>query len=626
MSTYLEEVISTKKYVSNVVIQIDTNYFSIRQPDSGLTIPVPYDRCVDSLILNPTSLDIRKVTTTISTFSFKLLDKDGIITALVLGDAANLNGQAVRIFLGRSNVDMDFADYFELPTTYISKLDHGENSYNISSSEQTERLNRPIYNLTSAVGVDLLIGTTIWTMRDDITDFPTSGFLKIDDEFVSYSGKDLINNRFTGVIRGELNSIPAEHDIYTDCYLVETITDNPLNIILKILISGGGGGTYDVLDDGLGIDQNLVDIAEIEALRDELFLGHQFTLSMYNIASALKYIETELLMVNQLRFTFSRNSKLTLAILDKARFVEEDDIIDEDTITKFPKWTIDGDKLTNIIEAEWDYNEGTGKFQAKDIYEDAPSIALYGRQTPLKFKFKGLKATLDGQLLVDDFGTKLVERLAVPTPIVSINTQIDKSLQTIGDKSYLVSSKIPAADGSLNFASNLEIISRGINHTTGDVQFKLAFTSYTNIRSAFICPSDLVTETVSQSRLKIAVGRGAQYLVGWYMLLWDEVGQVYEADPPNKIVGIEEDGNYLLTESGNFLIAENGNFLTQEADIGDDTIIFENNWTTTVTFPNTYRIRFADYDEATASQHRYGFISDGGANFDDGTPTYKVTY
>ncbi|OQA04089.1 MAG: hypothetical protein BWY68_00520 [bacterium ADurb.Bin400] len=110
------------------------------------------------------------------------------------------------------------------------------------------------------------------------------------------------------------------------------------------------------------------------------------------------------------------------------------------------------------------------------------------------------------------------------------------------------------------------------------------------------------------------------------MLLWDEVGQVYEADPPNKIVGIEEDGNYLLTESGNFLIAENGNFLTQEADIGDDTIIFENNWTTTVTFPNTYRIRFADYDEATASQHRYGFISDGGANFDDGTPTYKVTY
>lgn len=626
MSTYLEEVASEKKYTGNIVIQIASDYFAIRQPDSGLVIPSPFNRCVDSLILNPTSIDIRKVTTTIATFSFKLLDKDGIITALVLGDAANLNGQPVRMFLGRSGVDMDFADYFELPVTYISKCEHGDNTYNFSSSEETKIMAKPIYNFKSALGVDILVGTTIWTMRDDITDFPATGFLKIDDEFVSYSGKDLINNRFTGVIRGELNSVPVVHDANTDCDLVETVTDNPINIILKILISGGGGGVYDVLQDGLGISESSIDIAEIEQLRDELFTVDQFTLSIYDVTSALKYLETELLMPNGLRFTNSRNSKITLAILDKARFVEEEDVIDEDSITKHPKWTIDGNKVTNIIEVEWDFNEGTGKFQKKDIFRDEPSILLYEAQTPLKFKFKGIKAALDGQLLINDFGSRLVQRLSVPTPEISINTHIDKSLQTIGDKAYLVSAKIPSGDGTLNFDSNLEITSRAINQTTGDVQFKLAFTSYTNFRSAFIAPSDLIVSIASQQTVRVVSGRSSFYSVGWYMRLWDEVNRVYAPDAPNKIISIDAGFTLLLTEAGDELLMESGDSIALEMASAEDGITFENNWTTTITTPNDYRIRFADYDDAVTSQKRYGFISDSGNDFDDGKQTYKVTY
>ena len=596
MSQYVDVVKTEKKYIGNVVIQIGANYFAIRQPDSGLAIAAPFDRAVSSLLLNPTQIDLRKVSTTISTFSFRILDDDGVVTALILGDAAGVIGQEVRIFLGRSSESMDFAEYFELPRTFVRKCDHSDNSYNFSSSEQTERMAKPIYNFKSALNGGILAATTIFTMRDDISGFPTAGFLKIEDEFISYAGVDLGLNQFTGCIRGELGSTPAAHAINLDAVLVETITDNPLNIILKILISGGGGGPYDVLQSGLGISNTLIDVAGIETLRDELFLGDQYKLSLYSITSALKKMEDDLLMPNNLRFTTSTDSKVTLAILDKALFVEEDDVINEDTITKFPKWTIDGSKVTNQLEINWDFNEGTGLFQKRNIYTDPASITAYGEQTPLNFSFKGIKAALDGQTLVDDFSTRLLGRLSTPTPEIQLNVQIDKSLQTVGDKSFVESSLIPAANGTLNFASNLEILSRSINITSGDVQFKLAFTSFTNIRSGFIAPSDLVFTVISQNQITVAAGRGSYYSSGWAMRLWNETTQAFETDPVNFI-----------------------------SDVTGDTITFLNNWTTVLGAGN-HRMRFADYDDATASQKRYCFISDSGLDFADGGPTYKVTY
>jgi hypothetical protein len=625
MSSYFDEVQSAKKFTGNVVILIGADYFAIRQPDSGLVIASPKDKMVASLSLNPTQIDPRKVSTTISSFSFRLVDKSGLISVLVGGDASALIGQDVRIFLGRSNVDMDFADYFELPVTQIKKVEHSDNSYVFSSTEQTERMTKPIYTEVSRLDGDILAATTTWTMRDDISEFPTSGFLKCEDEIVSYSGVDLVLNRFTGVIRGELNSVPADHAETEEVYLLETVTDNPLNIIMQLLISDGGTGTYDVLQRGLGLSESLVDVAEIEALRDELFLGWEFTLSFFNIESTLQYIEDELLAPCGLRFTNSRNSKITLAILDKARFVEEDDVINEDTITKFPKWTLDGNKVTNKVVVNWDYEQGTDTWNRRSEFKNTDSIAAYGENS-LTFDFKGIKEAQDGEDITNDFGDRLIQRLSTPLPEIQVNTQLDKSLQNIGDKTYLVSSKIPAYDGTLNFSSDLEIISRSINQTNGDVQFKLAFTSFTNFRSGYVAPSDLVISAPAPNKVAVANGRASYYRVGWYMRLWDEVNNVYMPDPPNKIVALTEGETGIVTEEGDQLITEDGDSLVLETIDTGDGIVFEDDWITDFSL-GTYRIRFANYDEVEVTQKRYCFLSDDGNNFSsDNKQTYKVTY
>lgn len=624
-TTYVENVLTNKKYRGNVVIKIGDTYFSTSPPDSGLTIPAPYNRSVVSLTLNPTTIDPKRVTTTISSYSFRLLDKNEIITQLVLGDARNLIGSAVEIWVGRVGLDMDFANYFKLPITYLNKSEHPDSTYTFSATEQTERMAKPIYSTQSALAVDITSGTTEWTMRDGLTGFAASGFLKVDDEFVSYTGIDLINNRFQNVIRGELGSIPVEHSKNTDVFIVETVVDNPLNILLKILVSGGGGGVYDVLQSGLAISESLIDVSGIENLRDTIFSDRQFSLLLSDIDSALKFIENQILLPNGLRFTYSLDSKLSLATLDRAIFVDEDNVIDENTITKFPKWAIDGTKVTNQITVQWDYDEGTNMYNQKTVYSDQDSIDTYGLQK-LDAKFDGIKADLDGQNLVDDFAQRLLERLKTPTPTISVTTQIDKSLQNVGDKAYLVSSKIPSAVGTLDFASDLEIISRSINQTNGDVQFTLAFTSFTNIRSAFIAPSDLITSFVNQRKINIAGGRAQQYRVGWFMRLWDQTNQVYMPDPPNEITELVEASKYLVTEDGNDrFITEEGDFFVTEDEADEDTLIFANDWVTDLA-SGDYRIRFAGYDEAVTSQHRYCFISDNGNNFPDGKPTYRITF
>lgn len=615
--SYVSEL-STKQFVGNVVIKFLDTYFSIRQPDSGLVIPKPFDRCISSLTLNPTQIDIRRISTTIASYSFKILDRDFRITNLVRGDAASLINQEVDIWIGRIGVSMPFSDYFKLPVTRIKKIDHSDNSYSFSTTEQTERIARPIYSAVSALAVDILPATTTITMRDSIESFPNSGHLKIEDEFMSYSGKNITTKQFTGVVRGEYGSTPAAHEMNTEATLAERVVDNPVNILLKILTSGSGSGAYDVLKDGLAISPSLIDLTTIEDLRDDFFHSVEYSLILNDIEDALKFIENEILLPNNLRFNYSTSSKLSLVMLNRSTFIEEDQEMDEDTISSYPKWSVDGNRVVNRIEVQWDYDETTNQFLRLSTSQDDDSINDYGESPVLKYSFKGIKEDLDGEELIDRFMVRLLARLAFPTPEISFKTQIDKSLFTIGDKARILSSQIPSPEGTLEFANELEIVSRAINFQTGDVQFKLAYTSFTNIRSCFIAPSDLIMSVISQNEVELAAGRGDQWGIGWKVRLWDDTNKIYTDDQVNTIESITDDtitfvddwetdlGGAILEEGGGGLLTEAGETLGQEGPV--------------------FRLKFANYDEVIESQKRYCFISNMGNDFADGKPTYKITY
>lgn len=592
--SYASELVN-KQYTGNVVIRFLSTYFSIRQPDSGLTVGASYVGLVSSLQLSPVKIDPRVVQTPIATYSFKLLDKDNVITALVKDYGQDIIGEEIEIWVGRTGVSMAFSDYHKLPITKVKKIEHSENAYAFSTAEDTDRIATPIYDQKTRLSIDILSGTTIITGLDDISAFPSAGRIKIEDEFFDYTSKNDGTKTFSGITRAVNGSTAVAHEALVDMTLAETITDNPIDIILSLLTSPGGGGSYDVLDDGVGLDDALVDVTAIEALRDDKFVDVEFKLTFCDIPDALKYIEEQLLAPCGLRFGYGDSSTLKLFKIDQPIFVDPIDRIDEDTITTYPKWMVDENKIVNEIVIDWDYEEGTATFNERDTYTDAASQSAYGRRTPLRLSFKGVQALLDGQDFVDQFAEDLLYRLANPAVQVDCSGQIDKHLLSPGEITILESSQVPRWNGTLGFDTEVEILGRGIDHIKGEVKWTFGFSSFSVIRSGYIAPSSTIASVISQKKITVPSGHGARYEVGYKMRLWNNTLVAYTADAVNTIT-----------------------------EISGDTITFENDFVTVLS--TSHRIKFADYDESvTDEQFRYCFISDDGNNFGDGERTYSIT-
>lgn len=598
MGTLASEI-TNKKFKPNVVIRFPdlSEDFAVHQPDSGLTIAAGR-RVVSNLTVNPTRVDLRRVNTTIASNTFDLIDKNEIITALFKDNSKLFLKERVQIFIGRIGVSMDFSEYFELPETIVNGVTHNDNRYTFRSVEQTDRMNKPVFNFRSILEVDILAGTTTIDANTDIDDFPASGIIKINDEFISYTSKDNGARQFLGATRGEKGSTPSAHDAGSEIFNVTDVSGNPVDLLLQILISGGGGGPYDVLSEGLGIDESLIDVTEMENIRDQIFAGESYSYSLYGFENMLKdFIEPELLDSINARFKISANSKISIAILDQTVFGEAPESISEDTQIRTPRYTVQDRRLVNKVIIDWDFLEGTQRYREQTTFIDQDSIDEFGEQAPLRKKWKGPKAASSGQLIVNDRGGRLIERFKTPTPDISVDTQMDKGLLNIGDKILLASSKIPSASGTLQFASEVEILEKSINWINGDVKFKLAFTSYTGIRGAYIAPSDNIVSITSQKVVDVGSGRGDCYEVGWKLQLWNNSTEAYEADAPNEIVSI----------SG-------------------DQITFKDNFSTTLVAGGVHRLKFPEYDDASADQRRFAFISDDGNDFDDGSATYRITF
>jgi hypothetical protein len=597
--TYSDEL-AKKSFTPNYVLQFKGQYFAARSPDSGLSVPSGNLGVVKSLTISPTQVDLKIATTTIANYSFILHDKGGVLTALFGNNPYLLTGEIVKIWVGRMTGSFDFSQYFQLPQGRIKTVTYnGDKTYTFNVVDQMDRMNGSIFSLQTVLPGSILSGTTTIQAPTtlDLSKWPTSGTMRVDDEFIGWTGVDLVAKQWTGCLRGLHGSTAADHDIGAQVFNVDVIQDNPVNILLQLMISKGGGGTYDVLDDGLAIDHSLIDVAGMEALRDTYFSGVQFKLFLYNIDTALTYIEDAILLPTNLRFAVSQDSKITVAILNRSAFNPDPTTIDNHTLTKLPKWTVDDNEVINQIQVSWDYDEPTGTFRQISTYSDSASIAQYGARPIQSYEFKGALASLSGQAYVDSWSSRLLARFAAPMPQIDVSAQMDTSLLTAGAKAWVKTDKLPSPNGDFNFNCELEVLSRAINFLTGDVTMKLMFTQYSNVRQGFIAPSHYIATVNSQSSITLSTGGGAFYRVGWPMRIFDKNAMDWLSDGLRTIQSI----------------------------VGD-TVTFTAPWSTTL-IANQHRLTLPFYDETVAAQRVYAFMVDGVLEiFPDGSGPYQITF
>ena len=347
MTTLTNSLDQNFEFKNNLVMLIDGTYFGKYQPDSGLVIDS--DKLIlDSASVNPTQVDLRRATTTINSTSIRLLDgnvDDGNVFSIFMGNDDNaLVGKEVTLYFGRVNESIPFSEYITISTYIINDITKSGDYYTIKAKSQEDKTLLPAFDQQGTLDSSITDVATSVDVDTEEDIFPASGFIKIESEYLSYSSKVFSSGitTFTISARGALQSTAAAHTAGDQVNVVQELNANPIDLILQLLISSGGGGSYDVLPDGAGIDNTLIDVATFESIRDTFFISDVFTLYISNEASLIKFIEVELLEANNIRIIKnSMDNLISLAILDQSDLsVSVEEIDDEITIKDTPNYKI----------------------------------------------------------------------------------------------------------------------------------------------------------------------------------------------------------------------------------------------------------------------------------------------
>lgn len=591
MTTYAVEE-AKKAFRKNMVVQIGSDYFADQQPDSGLTIDADKLGILKHVRIAPTEVDVREAATTIDTFSFELLDLSGALTDYIGLDATGLMGKEVVIHYGRVGVSLAFSDYRKLARGQIAKMKRLPGGlYSITCSSITARGQKSIFMDQSYLTEDIT-ETQLYLPVEDLDMFPASGIVKIGSEFIHFSGKDAVNGHLVVDFRAHLGSEADTHDVGEDVFTVTVVTGTPMDLVCQLLISSGGTGAYDVLDDGCGIDASLVDTTAFQAIQAEL-TPNLFTFYLYQIENALQFIQSQILLPTGARI-FAKDGKISGALINTIPFGPTVPSVPEADVIGTPDWQIDADTVLNNVLVKWNYDEGTETFQTQRLFTDQLSIAAYGLSRQEVYEFKALMS--NGYLAINEAMTRLLYRYSTPRARVGATCQWIQSGRYPGDTIQLNHRYLPRQGGGLGMIDYLETVSQAINPDTGDVVLELEYASYSGIRYAFIAPSAAIVSAVDQKTFTVTTGQGANYLEGFSLKLFDPVSNTYYSDVDNVI-----------------------------SSVSGDVITMTDDWTTTLAAGMV--LSFSDYDKASYNQKFYGYIcADAGLFASDGTKAYQILF
>jgi len=600
MSEYTDEL-ENLDFELNIVLKIGVLYYAIKQPDSGLVIDSE-KLVVDRPKISGVKLDIRKTSTPIGSLSFILKDEestDYATTVEIMKTEGMFLEQNVTAYAGfiRGPADpFDFLDYKEISKTKITGIVKVSNGYSVTSKEITHEINKPALNAESGLTTALIPASLSLDIEDGSVAPFTSGIIYVNGEFMNFTG--IVGDTITNLVRGIVGSTASDHEVgETVQFVTEFVAQNPIDIMLQIMLSNTGDGsnhaTYDVLNGGLNIPTTDIDIVAFENIRDNFFLNEQFELITFGQANILKFIEKELLNATGTRIV-PKNGQISLSVLDQVNFADVVPEINEDTIKGNPTWKLSSDKVVNEVQIFYDYNEGTRQYETTKIFKDGDSITTFGLKKPLKLKFKGIKTALDGNAIATERGARLLSRLSTARGEVSFRANFDVSDIKIGDDVFLAHRYIPQEGSTLGIAQQLEVMTRSVDLGKAEVKMNLEFTSYTGIRIPFIGPSPLIVSVTDQKTFEVP--DGTCYKIGDCLRLWDDTAVDYLPDANNLVQSIS------------------GNIITMLNDFVTPLTVL-------------IRVKLCDYDEASDLQKtRYAYIGENTGFFNDGSKSYQIIF
>jgi len=310
-----------------------------------------------------------------------------------------------------------------------------------------------------------------------------------------------------------------------------SLSGNAINIMLAVLTSTGAGtnGDYDwfVEENGLGLDTDFINIAAIEAVRDDWFPGASNYLS-FTINERIKakdWLEKEIFKPLNLYPVIDGDGKFNLKPFKPPLADSDAQSFTEDNIIGLPTWSANLDGLINEVEFHYDYDEVDDEFDTQDFYIQAASLNNRGPgKDPIVIKTKGIHSTIGSTAgLLERRKNKIFGRYAIPPIKLGLKTFFSRFLSEAGDIVPVTHGLLPDLEaGSRGLsARNMEIINRTVDWKNGQVKFDLLDTGFDRGAYMQISPSMTVTSGVSTTVFNVSSADAAKYTVGWVIDIMD---------------------------------------------------------------------------------------------------------
>jgi len=327
------EVNAMRQLKVNLVFKIQdpdlgSIYFSKYQPQSGLVVDSDKVGLVTSFSVPATQIDLLTARSDVGSATVAIVDVNNSFSLFLGKPLSSLIGLKCDMYVGLiTKQGMDFSDYLVEKQNYIIKIiSKTGDKYQLGLRSPVDRMIKSIYNFRGNLTAFVAAAASTMTVDTGIDNWKAASGgspqrAKIGNELIQYTSKSFSSPVTTigGISRGDEGSTDEDHKAGEECWFVEKVIANPIDILLQLLTSTGTGtnGAYDVLFDGISIPIADIDVAKFLSIKGTFFPSDSFTLFFYDIQNALKYIEVELLQANNLRLT-EDEGLLSIAILDQS--------------------------------------------------------------------------------------------------------------------------------------------------------------------------------------------------------------------------------------------------------------------------------------------------------------------
>lgn len=245
----------------------------------------------------------------VETMSIKLVDVNGLITDLVTPGKIlpEILNTRVKVWFGYKDVSFP-EDYVRLFTGYINSYKAAQGSVHFSFTDPSSKRKQVLFNssvstLTAPITLsDTTINLsstdnlyrTILDANGDLDPGVKIGIV-IEDEIIYFENADVVSStQLQNVTRGARGTTAAAHDAGTEVQSFISFSENPINIALKVMLSGWNGPWIEGLNlrgivnlDGGGTSPDTITFAQgVDLSRDYGIVPGDFLTTTGSVFSA----------------------------------------------------------------------------------------------------------------------------------------------------------------------------------------------------------------------------------------------------------------------------------------------------------------------------------------------------